>query len=686
MVTPQARLTLELQHQMAAALRAEQCRQLYQGLPMALLSNLIFPLLLALLQWSAVSHPRLLIWIGLHYVLTALRYRLLLAYRHAEMMNPGFIDLVSNTLVSDSAARMWLARFRWAVIASGISWGLGSIFLFSPHDAVHQLLLGLVLLGVSAGAMFVLAVDMWSAFGFVIFALSSYMLMILLDRTDGAGLLCTMGVLYIGYFNLCSRRVQNNQLENIRLRMESALRSEELQATEQRWNFALEGTGDGVWDWNIVTNKVLYSRRWKELLGYTEAEIGDEFAEWEKRVHADDLSLVNAEIQAHLDGSTSAYSAVHRVRCKGGNWKWVLDRGRVVIRDHEGKPLRIIGTLTDITERKQAEMMQLALHSISEAAHATEDLLDLFKRIHEIIGELLPAKNFFVALYDETNDILTFPYYVDEYDSAPAPRKLGDGTLTSEVIRTGEALLLTPEMQAQRSEQIVGSDSLDWLGVPLVSSKRIVGVLTVQSYSGEIRYTDKDKTLLQFVSTQIANTIERKQTEERIRHMAQYDVLTHLPNRALFSDRLQVAIAKVKRDKSHMALMFMDLDKFKPVNDRYGHAVGDLLLQEVAVRVQSCVRESDTVGRIGGDEFVILLKAIKKTENALLVGEKIRAALERPVAINGLTLSISASIGIAVYPQHGLDEIQLSKSADDAMYRAKKAGSNRVELYSEPAN
>ncbi len=179
----------------------------------------------------------------------------------------------------------------------------------------------------------------------------------------------------------------------------------------------------------------------------------------------------------------------------------------------------------------------------------------------------------------------------------------------------------------------------------------------------------------------ITDITDRKNAEERIRHMAQYDTLTDLPNRALFSDRLQQALAVAKREQTHLALLFMDFDKFKPINDTLGHAVGDVLLKRAAVRMQRCIRESDTLARIGGDEFVVLLPSIETEQDAVIVAEKIRLSLDKPFEIDGYVLNISTSIGIAVYPEHGEDEIQLSKNADLAMYYAKQGGRNNVTVY-----
>lgn len=175
---------------------------------------------------------------------------------------------------------------------------------------------------------------------------------------------------------------------------------------------------------------------------------------------------------------------------------------------------------------------------------------------------------------------------------------------------------------------------------------------------------------------------ERKAMEQRLAYLACHDTLTDLPNRTLFSDRMQQAIALARRNNGHMALMFLDLDNFKPINDSFGHHVGDLLLKAVAKRMLECVRETDTVGRIGGDEFVVVLPSVDEQTDALLVAEKIRHALSQPFELAGdHRLKLSSSIGIAIYPEHGEDEIALSKNADDAMYLAKSRGRNMVQIF-----
>ncbi|MHB1187848.1 sensor domain-containing protein [Thiobacillus sp.] len=347
-----------------------------------------------------------------------------------------------------------------------------------------------------------------------------------------------------------------------------------------------------------------------------------------------------------------------------------------------------VAVARDITERKRADSLQAALYAISDAAHSAEDLGAMFQHIHQIIGELLPAVNFFVALYDKTKDELTFPYHVDEYGQAPAPQKLDSAAMSAEVIRTGQALLVTPdagEGLPGTCRPDVGRNSSNWLGVPLHAKKGVIGALVVQSYRAGMRYTKKDIELLQFVAAQIAPAIERKQMEVWLQHIAHHDPLTDLPNRELFHDRLQAALLLAERNQTRLALLYLDLDKFKQVNDTLGHPVGDLLLQEAARRLRQCVRESDTVGRVGGDEFLVLLNGIPLREHALSIAEKIRLALDRPFDLAGRPVHISPSIGVALYPEHSDDFKQLIRYADEAMYDAKKNGGNRSQISARPS-
>ncbi|HEU4950335.1 MAG TPA: GGDEF domain-containing protein, partial [Holophagaceae bacterium] len=192
-------------------------------------------------------------------------------------------------------------------------------------------------------------------------------------------------------------------------------------------------------------------------------------------------------------------------------------------------------------------------------------------------------------------------------------------------------------------------------------------------------YTEQDQDLLQFVSTQAAAAIERTRLFGRLSHLATHDPLTGLANRATLEDRLQSALARARRDGSGFGLVFLDIDGFKAVNDRLGHAAGDELLKLIANRLRQSVRESDLVARLGGDEFVVLLERIQQPDHAGPVVEKLRRALAAPSGLEGQTGPVTASLGIALYPRDAADEKELMRKADEAMYAAKQAGGDRAQ-------
>lgn len=340
----------------------------------------------------------------------------------------------------------------------------------------------------------------------------------------------------------------------------------------------------------------------------------------------------------------------------------------------ESDKLRI-AVARDVTERKRGESMRAAMYAISEAAHAAKDLVSLFPAVHRIVNELLPAPGFTIAFYDDALDQLSFPYNVDEHGKPSAASLPGAGTLCAHVARGGEPLLLTaatrPTLPASLQQAAAGA-APSWLGVPLASPRGPIGALVVKGAPESAHYTEDDLELLQFVSAQVATAIERLRLHEQLQYLAQYDALTRLPNRQLFYDRLESALARAARNSTGFSLLYLDLDKFKLVNDIHGHAAGDLLLHQVAQRIKECVREEDTVARIGGDEFVVLLESVAQLDDAARVAAKIELAMGAPVRFGSLYLHTCFSIGIAAYPQHGSNAQQLMKHADEAMYGNKK--------------
>ena len=330
------------------------------------------------------------------------------------------------------------------------------------------------------------------------------------------------------------------------------------------------------------------------------------------------------------------------------------------------------------------------IYKISEASHYVEDLDELYSIIHKILSEVIYTDNFYIAIADWKNNIIHFPYFVDQLDAKPASKEIENG-LTEYVCKTGESILVNPEQNdsfiKNKKMNISGSKSIDWLGVPLKTNlNKTFGALVIQSYTDKIRFTEKEEKILIFVSDQIAMAIKRKIDSTEIEKKVYYDQTTGLTNKLLFNDRLQQSMHDAKRNKTQIAILFIDLDNFKYVNDSMGHSAGDKLLKLVSVRLKKALRKTDTISRWGGDEFTIILPKIKDFNDIRILCKRILNKDLNNIVVDNQELRITASIGIAIYPQDGEDVETLVKNADAAMYRAKDKGKNRYSFFKSEMN
>lgn len=248
------------------------------------------------------------------------------------------------------------------------------------------------------------------------------------------------------------------------------------------------------------------------------------------------------------------------------------------------------------------------------------------------------------------------------------------GTALAEVIRTGQALLASRDQERRGlgGKWLNCPGAANWLGVPLTLKNSVLGALVIESPSPDTRYLEADQELLQFVATQVATVVERKRAEERLRFMAHHDSLTGLTNRSLFYDRLETALRSASRNESSLAILYLDLNNFKPINDSRGHEAGDQLLIEMGRRLESCTRETDTVARMGGDEFTVLLTDICDHAALDTAVAKIREIMASPFELQGEAFHVSCSIGTALYPEDGETARQLLSKADASMYEDKR--------------
>lgn len=456
-----------------------------------------------------------------------------------------------------------------------------------------------------------------------------------------------------------------------------------LQKSEERYRSLITQSSEGIFIIEPHSKKIQEANPvFLSMLGYTQQEM-ESLTLYD--IVAGSRASVDMNVATVLQ-SKQIFIAPRQYRRKDGALLDVEIQASLI---SYGNSQIVLVSVADISERKRSEALQSALYHIAEKTATARDLPEFYRSIHGIIGELMSTRNFYIALYDQSTDMLSFPYFVDEFDSTP-PMQYPTRNLTGYVLRTGKPLLATPEVfdELVHKGEVdeFGSPSIDWLGVPLKTGDTTLGVLVVQSYSKNVRLRDREKEVLTFISQHIAGALERKRAEETIRHQAYHDVLTLLPNRMLFKDRFSQALAQAQRHKQLVAMLFLDLDRFKTINDTLGHAVGDRLLQGVAERLSKCLRDGDTIARLGGDEFMVLVPGIHQPEDAAKVADKILQAVRPSFRFEGHELHITTSIGISLYPHDGEDAETLFKNADVALYRAKDQGRNTYQLYTPSMN
>jgi diguanylate cyclase (GGDEF)-like protein/PAS domain S-box-containing protein len=388
----------------------------------------------------------------------------------------------------------------------------------------------------------------------------------------------------------------------------------------------------------------------------------------------------NQKFAAAMAGQPQRYEWLHQ-RHEGETFMVEVSLNRL---DFPTGP-HILAALRDITERKRSEQVQAAIYRISEAANSSIGLQELFATIHVILNDLMAAENMFIALYDDKKDLITFPYFVDQYDPAPEPRKPSGG-LTEYVLRTQQPQLVSPErfdlLVEQGQVTNIGTPSVDWLGVPLKVEDQVIGVLGTQTYQPGVRFGKEERDIVSFVSDQVAMAVHRKRGEERLMYMSIHDPLTGLYNRAYFEDEL----ARLERSRKFpVSVLVADLDGLKRINDQYGHAAGDQVLCQAARLLQSAFRAEDGLARIGGDEFAVLLPEVDRVEAAEVV-ERVRYLLDQhnqastsPMFDISIGIATCSASGQATGSLSGKDAGPVPRNlnealhlADERMYQDKK--------------
>jgi len=426
-------------------------------------------------------------------------------------------------------------------------------------------------------------------------------------------------------------------------------------ATEQL-ELAIMGADLGQWDHDLTLEKgYRMDLRSCQILGRDAAESAKRRA-WGHLIHPDDLQGALRAMQDHLEGSTPAYEAEYRARHSDGRWVWLSCRGKIVQTRQDGSPLRMVGTLMDVTKRKQAEVQLRATQA---------ELQTTLKALPDLLIEYT-ATGVCRALHSHNDADLLFP-----------PENQIGKSIADLFPQDAANICLSAIAEAHATGRSNGKQ----YSLELTTGKQWFELSVVR------KPTDPGEEE-RFIAI-ARNVTERKLAEHAIEHLAFHDSLTNLPNRRLLNDRLKSALNTSFRTQKHAALLFLDIDRFKDLNDRHGHDVGDQVLQEVSRRLLLCSRAIDTVARLGGDEFVVLVQDLSDNPSsarlhASTVAQKIIDSLNEPYVIRDTSHVVTPSIGVALFLGRNTPPDTLLKYADVAMYQAKNLGRNTVCFYSEP--
>ncbi|MEM9558426.1 MAG: EAL domain-containing protein [Acidobacteriota bacterium] len=436
-----------------------------------------------------------------------------------------------------------------------------------------------------------------------------------------------------------------------RLRLEAQV-VDVVRTSERRLDSALRGSGDGLWDWNLESGEIFRSHI-GQLLGWASDDLppGEAFRDF--LIHPDDRVRVEQAMQAHLHGETPRYEVELRMKTRGGPWRWILDRGTTIERDDDGEPLRVAGTFRDITRSKQVE-----------------DELRVWSTVFESLGEGV------VVIGGDDRVLAVNPAYGRMTGAESAElvgRPAGSLGVENDEAPTWNEIRRRVEAEGRWQGEVLQARVHGGAFLAALDVTRVRATEPEASRDAKRRFV-----------MVVVDITRRKESEEELRYLASYDTLTELPNRAMFQQQIVAALERAADRDRRVALLFSDLDRFKQVNDTLGHVAGDLLLQEAAARLLASVRSRDGVARLGGDEFTVVLEDVPGRDKVEQVARRILEAFDHPFVLDGHEVSVTASLGIALYPEHGDDADTLLKHADVAMYAAKAAGRDRFRFY-EPA-
>ncbi len=454
----------------------------------------------------------------------------------------------------------------------------------------------------------------------------------------------------------------------------------ELRESESRLRLALSAANQGLWDINVQTGEALVSPEYALMLGYEPDEFIETHNKWLDRLHPEDRERVSRIYQEYINGLREHYAVEFRQLTLQNSWKWILSIGKLVEYDSQNRPLRMLGTNTDIEERKTREIVlqqseEALSHSLEELQVSEKhqrELRTLAEREQSRMSALLAAMNIGILFEDNERRV--------EYVN---PAFLQMWLINENDDLTGLPTKIVLERSAERFAQ------------PTHASKFVLNVMHTHevSESFELELSDgRMLTQLSYPVTDIEGLVlgrlwiyeditQERQTAQQLLYLAERDPLTGLYNRHRFQEQLEFLIANCLRNRGKFALLYFDLDDFKYINDTFGHSAGDTVLVRAAGEISSVIRQIEIFARLGGDEFAIL-SIIQPDEDINALPSRIVTAIASiPLRFHGTNLRLTSSLGVAIFPEHGETTEDLIAHADTAMYQAKTQGKNTWAIY-----
>ena len=468
-------------------------------------------------------------------------------------------------------------------------------------------------------------------------------------------------------------------------------RSEEaLKLSESRLEEAQRLAHLGSWHWDVATGILNWSDELCRIYGVEPGLHSPSHQDFFERIHPDDRAGVRALVsQALLDRKSFGHET--RVLRPDGEERIIFDQGEVLI-DEQGEVAGMAGACLDITVRKRAELLERDRSQVLELVAQNEPLPVVLEFIGKLLEHQRPELTGCVHLAREGRLFLgsrsaASAFDMDEVEgllAGPGNGSFAESAACAKPVLAADTLLHPSWSNLRDWAQRQAARC--WWSYPIRSAGGSV-LGTVSLFGSEPRQASPvDVQLLESTSRLAAVAIEHRQLTDQLSHQAQHDALTGLPNRSLFQDRLGQALALAKRHRQQVAVLYMDMDRFKQINDTLGHSSGDALLRLAAIRLGDCLRKSDTLARLGGDEFTVVLTEIGDSRHATQVASKLVEAMRIPFEVDGRELFVSVSLGISIYPQDGLDGETLMANADVAMYRAKDGGRDSFQWFAAEMN